>query len=406
MNRLKLLLALSVALNAGFITLLLLHTASNGGPREARPQASPLFTPTLPDQALLEKAAGDGPVEPPPATIEGYRRLLLALRATGLPEREVHRVLRGAAVADWQDDVRRMQQARPGSDEFWKARNTPFGIDISSQRQAVELRRAREAALSELIGDRDSPDPWSLSLGPARRGIPPHKRKAVIMLEEDYELLMADTYLRTGGNPLPEDLEAMRLLQQERLDDLANILSTDQLEEYQLRHSETADSLRYNLKFFDATEEEFRALFRLRHALETEFPLLAASPEERQQRQIAEETARAELRSLLGEERFADYQRVQDPDFQHLAGLTERLGIPQEKAEEVYDFRSLAEEQRQEILDDPELTLEDKAEAIQLLASEARKVVGDALGQHGYKAYSENGGWWLHRLEQDLPPES
>src|SRR5690606_37853569 len=145
-------------LNVGFVTLLVLHIASTRTPEDQE---------TFSYRILPDTAASDGAAVSPetskttetdfsPATIQGYRRVLSALRATGLPEVEVHRILRGAALADWQDDVRRMQQNQSDSDEFWRARTMPFGIDIGSQRKAVELRRAREAALTELIGDRES----------------------------------------------------------------------------------------------------------------------------------------------------------------------------------------------------------------------------------------------------------
>lgn len=362
------------------------------------PSAPTLPRPS-PDKAAAEEPPAEEASESAPANRQGYRRLLSALRATGLPEAEVHRILRGAALADWQDDVRRIQGNASGGDEFWKSRSLPYGMDAASRRQVVELRRAREAALSEVIGDRESIDPWSVYVGQPRWGIPADKRRAVIMLEEDYELLMAETAMANELN-LPADREALRLLQQERLEDLAAILSPDELEEYELRHSETADALRQDLRFFDASEEEFRELFRLHYVLDTEFPRLSSPPDHRR---AAEEALEEELRKLMGETRFADYQRVQDPEFQQLAEVTDRLGLSAERAAEVYDFKRLIEEKHLELSGDDELTREDRREAGQLLADEARQVVREALGERGYETYLENGGWWLRILEENFP---
>lgn len=400
MNHLRLLLVLSVALNVGIGTLLVLQTASRPMPKGAREQENPPLFAGAAD-SRTPTAAQSAPPASSSATTRAYRRLLGALRATGLPEEEVHRILRGAALADWLEDVRLLQENRTGQDAFWKAKASPSGIDVANQRKIVELRRIREAALAELIGEDESFGFWNIAVQTPRRGIPPEKRRAVIMVEEDYELLRAEMYARTGSPLSAEDREALRLLQQERREDLERILSPEELEEYQLRHSETAERLRAELASFQPAEEEFRELFRLRHALETEFPSETTSAEERD---VAEEAMQEELRTLLGEERFADYLRTQDPDYQQLGRVTEQLGISPQRASEVYHFKALIEEQHREIVADPDLTPEDRAEAIQLLAAEARDVVREKLGQRGYDAYLENGGLWLQHLQKTSAP--
>lgn len=405
MNHLRLLFALSAALNVGFGTLLVLQIASSPGSRPEASRPGHGFA----DLELFSGAeadAGDAG-STAPATSQGYRRLFAALRATGLPEAEILRIVRGTAMADWQDDVRRLHQ-EAGEEEFWA---WPDESDLQTRREKIELRRAREAALAELLGDDEAVDlttdfffegSWS--------DLSPGQQRRVRMLEEDYALLLAEIRARGEDLQLAEDVEALRLLQEERSQDLAAILSPTELEEYELRHSEASRRLRDDLRFFEPTEEEFRDIFHLRQRLEAMSPGTRAGSVQPGQ---VEEDVPEILRELLGAQRFADYRRATHPGFQHLAGIARRLDLPMERALRIHNFRALIEEQYHSVLNNSELAPEDRREAIALLAEEARQMVRDGLGEKGYQAYTENGGSWLHDLEEQaaepaeaLPAES
>lgn len=400
MNRLKLLLALSVAVNVGCITLLLLYAASNsrvdGGPGLPR---------------LGAHAGGEATLTLPPdlqnnTQARAYHRLLSALRTSGLEEDQAHRILRGTALADWHEDRTRLRKTLFDSSQFWNSDSTFFETDVGIQRQLVELRREKDAILSVLIGETDSLARWSGHHGQIDLpSLSAEIRSAILMLEEDYDLLRLKIQSRSSlGGVLPEDLVDLRLLEAERWQDLTSLLSPEELEDYELRHSETADRLRRDLIHFKPTEAEFRDIFGLHRQFEAEFPAgIWAQVQNQAQRIEADQALQRRLRQSLGDRRYLELQRARNPDYRHLVGLAQRLALPIERADAVYDFKTLVERQELAIQADPDLTPEDRREAMQLLAQEAHWTVRESLGEELFHAYTAQRGWWLHRLEHTPP---
>lgn len=412
MNRLKLLVVLSVALNVGFITLLVLHAASTSDSRGLQSEHS--FESSGVEPRASETRAGEAADgnDATSVTARAYRRLHNALREAGVPEDQARRILRGTALADLHDEMRQIRGELFPTAGFWKGDQTAFGTDsprmVEFHRQMIGLRKAKEAALSGLVAeDHSLIAPWNLLYGQIHLPeVSEELRKAVMMLEEDYGLLRLEIEARTAlGGALAEDLEALRLLEKERAGDLAALLSPEELEEYELRNSDTAKLLRHELRHFEATEEEFRAIFRIRHESETGFPAGfvqtgTAGPDRGLE---AEQAMQSHLRELLGPDRFAEFQRSRNHEYQQLADLAARLDLPRESINQVYDFKTLIEHQEVTIQADSNLTEADRREAMQILAEEARRMVRESLGERGYHAYTAKDGWWIRRLDMDAP---
>jgi len=62
---------------------------------------------------------------------------------------------------------------------------------------------------------------------------------------------------------LDEDQNTLRRIEKQRESELAQVLKPEELEEYQLSHSSTANSMRAQMTVFQPSEEEFRKIFRL-----------------------------------------------------------------------------------------------------------------------------------------------
>jgi hypothetical protein len=372
MNRLKLLLVGSVALNVALIVLLaLLRATTPGGPslrslavEESRGDPS---TPRLTRQISTEELAQE------------FRRLHETLLAAGFSDSAARRFLTGAAMADWLEDANAIRTDR-ALREYWLPGDL-FREDLELFRATVEARRLRETALADALGETRSLDPWNEARKHLPPAIGPATVRAVVWLEEDYQLLFNRLFSRLAETALPEDLEALRLLEEERRRDLASLLSPAELEFYELRASETADALRHDLRFFDPSEEEFRKIFRAIQSGPT-----ATGLED-------------QLRQLMEPSRFQQYLRATDPDYQYLHALTERLSLPRERAHDIYRLRVILTEQVEEILDDPDLSGSERADAMRLLHREAHELIQESLGPDGSSAYLENSGWWLRQLE-------
>ena len=70
-----------------------------------------------------------------------------------------------------------------------------------------------------------------------------------------------------GGAPDAEDMKEFQKVQKEMENDLAKILTPEELEDYQLRLSQTSMMMRMQLGSFDPNEKEFRDIFKLKKDL-------------------------------------------------------------------------------------------------------------------------------------------
>jgi len=191
----------------------------------------------------------------------------------------------------------------------------------------------------------------------------------------------------------------MAFLEAEKRKDLGGILSPEELENYELRSSQTANQMRWQLNAFAPSEQEFRSIFDLQRTFDLQYPNNRSSDDAANQQRAAAQTAlQDQIKASLGEARYAEYQRAQDGNFQQLANLADRLELPKETAVAVYDFSKDIQQRAQQIRSDKNLKGDAKNQALAALADEANAKVIASLGQRGYDAYKENGGWWLQNL--------
>lgn len=191
--------------------------------------------------------------------------------------------------------------------------------------------------------------------------------------------------------------------------EIAKILTPQELEDYDLRTSNTANSLRRQLASFDPTEQEFRTLFQLQRAFDDQYqsPMLAGAPTEAQrqmmmQRAEAQNQLTEQIKTTLGDQRYADYQRSIDYNYQQTSKLVSRLELPPETTNQVY---AVQQEMQQRLRTLGTLPPADRNAQLESLSAEAQAKITSALGQRGYEAYKQYGGSWLQQLQpRPIPP--
>lgn len=234
--------------------------------------------------------------------------------------------------------------------------------------------------------------------------LPAEKREQVAAMQEKYGELTQDIHARARGLLLPEDEEALRKIQLQRDAELAQILSPEELEGYQMRHSETANAVRESLDGFQPSEEEFQKIFRLQKAFDDQFdqPLAGMDENALAMRAKAEETAAAawdgELQKALGPQRYAEYERTQDQEFRMLQQLGERYELPKEAINSVYDMKLAAERQKQQVELNANLTEQQREQMLAAIARETQRGVAGVMGEAAYKTYQRNAGQWIEGL--------
>ena len=408
MNPMRIVLAASVAFNVGLLTLLVLFFSTS-------PLEKPAAPPTPEREAPAISLTADRPAEPPDsapaptahpadpddiASAADMRSLYQRLRSVGMDAERARRVVAATFLTDFHDEMRGVFEER-FSNDFWRSQSH-WEMQELYATEYIQKRRQMEAMLEEVTG---APAPDLFPYG-HRRGLPgftPEQQRGVRLIEEDYSLLQSKIHARArGSSMLPEDWEALRMLEEERRRDLAALLSEEELREYDLRNSQTSHQLRHGLRSFEPNEEEFRTIFSLKHEIDLAYGPQHGMPDEetRQARAEAEKAMNEQLRELLGEERFEEYQLSQDHSFTMLAGLTDRLGVPREKAREIHRMEQLVREKQREFQTDSDLNPDDIAEANQLLWEETRRTVEEALGEEAMEIYMNQGGWWLRNLQR------
>src|SRR5262249_22363947 len=135
-------------------------------------------------------------------------------------------------------------------------------------------------------------------------------------------------------------------LRQQTRDELARVLAPAQLEEYLLRYSQYANTLRGSfgqLQYFNATPDEFRAVFRATDSLDQQIQALADStdPNVVQTRKALQAQREEAVKVALGPKRYEEYQLLHDPLYRDAVATAEQAGSP-ESARTIYQINQAA----------------------------------------------------------------
>src|ERR1051325_1909140 len=211
--------------------------------------------------------------------------------------------------------------------------------------------------------------------------LPEEKQDQLKGLQSKYDELEQEIYTRSKGMLLDEDQEQLRRLEKQREAELAQILTPEELEEYELRNSNTANSMRAQMTGFQPSEEEFRKIFRIQKIFDNEFNQAfdvtddAQAEVKARAQQQAQDALNDEVKKILANSRFEDYQRAQDPDYRTLAQVADRLDLSRDVVNRVYGMKQEAERQKAALEANPNLTFEQRQAALTLIARETEKTV-------------------------------
>ncbi len=319
---------------------------------------------------------------------EDYQTYVRNLRAFGCPETTVQDIILADVNALFA--ARRAAEVPNPRREWWRSDPDPELVREAETR-LKELEAERQILLATLLG----PD-WQtrrIALleeeqarpldGEILGGIAPETRRQLREIEQRAARRLAEleAAARERGTPLT-DLERQQA-ERETREELARLLTPEQLEEYQLRYSPRADRLRASLRGFNATPEEFRALFRAQEQLESrlgEAPLADPDAELRRLAVLAREHEAA-LERALGPARYAHYRLLQDPLFRQTRSLAEKAGVQPEQLIPLYQVNQLAQAERQRVLSDPSLSPEDRSRELAELYTAHLTTLRQLLGE-------------------------
>jgi LysM repeat protein len=182
----------------------------------------------------------------------------------------------------------------------------------------------------------------------------------------------------------PDPVELARLRQQTR-DELQQLLSPQQVEEYLLRYSQNAVDLRAELgqlSYFNATPEEFRAMFRATDLLDQQLQLLAGNndPNTALQRHNLEQQRETALKNALGAARYDEFSLLHDAIYRDAVAAANQAGSP-DSAQTLYEINLATTQQQAVVRANTNLTAEQRAIEQARIELDRSKALAQAVGQ-------------------------
>ncbi|EIP98075.1 hypothetical protein OpiT1DRAFT_02525 [Opitutaceae bacterium TAV1] len=409
-------LAVSLTANAAFIarSAWRAHRESSDGAADSGRNAARLATAgknaraggsaSVGESDLLEALRGDDPAA-----------LRDVLRAAGVDDRTLRMIVSSTIWRRYSD---RMKALQPQPDpetlnkNWWKENPWEAQYNRQTKEQRAEARRLQREVrdtLENLLGKDPEAGRYGGWVDPRTSFLPEGKRTSIQEVEQDYAELTSELYREAGRFQVPSDAEAMRVLQESKKQDLAALLTPEEFAQYELRNSQTTQQLRGEMAQFDASEDEFLSIYSLRKEFDERYSnndMFGMGPRGRdqdywKQRQEAEKQLNEQIRQALGEERYTDYRRAKDYDYQQLVAAGKRFGLPENTASQLYDLRDATLASSKRLAADDTLTAEQKKESLKTLAADMRNQVTAALGQEAATAYFNNGRMnWLQQMEK------
>lgn len=311
---------------------------------------------------------------------EDYPTYIANLRAIGCPESTIRDII----VADVTELFveRRAKEVTVPAHQWWRSDPDPE-VAKAAQAKLEALEKERRDLLTRLLGPRWDVEAeraakeelaaveWILS-GPHLGDLPAVTKQTVLDIIEGAQRRYEEQFADKEPDPA-----AVARLRKETRDQLARVLTAEQLEEYLLRYSETAHTLREQLRGLDLSPEEFRRVFRLADPLDLELQVNLAgdAPAAARRRKELEQQREAALERELGPERARVYRLNQDPLFQQARLTIQQLGGEAEAVLPLYQIYQEIERETRRIQNDPSLSEDEREEQIHLLKLDQERSV-------------------------------
>lgn len=321
-----------------------------------------------------------------------YPTYIQNLRDIGCPEQTIRDIIIADVNALFS---RRRATELVTPDQQWWRSQPDAAVALAASEKARALDLERQTLLASLLGPNwESGDLLSLPR-PTHPGLvldgpilgllsPEIKQSLQDISSSSQEKLQAylDSRESEGKDPEPSALAKLR---QGTREQLARVLAPPQLEEYLLRYSQYASNLRNkfgDLKFFNPSADEFRAVFRATDDLDQRIELLADATDANSVagRKALEAQRENALKLALGAKRYEEYRMLQDPLYRDAVAAAQAAGTP-EAARTIYQINLAAKQQQQSITADATLTEEQRKIALKNLELEQMQASAIASGE-------------------------
>ena len=403
--KINLLLALSLAVNVALVVLVL-----GRGPRSADARSDALAAAGPAARSVSADAAADTAKTVDPET---WRSLIAGdlaataarLRAEGYPL-SLQRAILAALIAERFAERHRAIASMIDAQPWWRGNlyGSAAGAKVITARQA--LQREEKEMLEQLLGVDAGASDYARAKRARQSGdLPPEKAGELSRIIADYDELMREVRNAAQNILLPEDRAQLGLLEKEKRADLAKLLTAEELFEYDLRSSPTANQLRYTLSAFAPTDEEYRAIFKVQFPFDARYgPPELMSQEQLRQRRAEQPKVIEQMKTVLSPERFAEYQLKTDNAYIQANALVTRLQLPATATAEIVAVQKDIMKRAEAVRTNAALPPPQRAAELAALGSEANLRLAPTLGEQGLAAYKQGAGGWINSLQRPPTP--
>ena len=325
---------------------------------------------------------------------DNYQTFIANLRDIDCPEQTIRDLIIADVNALFAKRIATDPDIVSPEQQWWRSEPDPDVLAAAQQRIQM-LDTERRALLAQLLGGKwetgdlvslPRPSRPGLTLdGPVLGNLPADVKQTIqdISTRANERL---QTYLdgqRLAGKPT--DAAEIAKLRQQTREEFARVLTPQQLEEFLLRYSQASNNLRNEmgqLKFFEASPDEFRAVFRATDSLDQQIEMLAGKDDANsvlQRNSLLKQRENA-VQLALGKDRYQEFQLLHDPQFRDAVATAEKAGSP-EAAQKIYEINRATAEELASIRANTNYTTEQKTIALKQVELEQLKASAQAMGQ-------------------------
>lgn len=345
---------------------------------------------------------------------EDYLTYIDNLRKIGCPEETIQDIITADVEKLFKQRRKEYLNSLPPQ-EYWSASNVMGGGFSKEELDGLKAIDAeKNAALQDMLGSTFKPkssniatslmsDPQAM-IGRSIGFLPQEKQTAVFDAMMAMQERMMELASDSGG-AVDGSIMAKAMATYDEL--LTQTLSPEEKFEVDLRLSNEARALKFQLQGFEPSEQEFREIYAIQQGLQDEFGIRQyeaynGDPSNSQKWQELQSEMKTQINELLGDDRFAEYTRAQDYEYQNLQSITKNNGLSKDEAVQAYDIQKIARETFQQIMADSSMSQEAKMEAQKGIYQETSNALQQTLGDEVYQKYLNSPSiQWLNRLSGD-----
>ena len=349
---------------------------------------------------------------------QDYQTYIENLRRIGCPEETIQDLVK--RDLDQHYDQLKATALNKGTtrNDYW-ATGHPNALSqpsINTRSELAQLDQEKSAVLKDLFGveglaEINRSSPYARAKSKAKTGyamdfIPDETMAELNSMEQEFGSKLLKKM--ASGTSDAQDRNEIRMLREARENQIASMLTPEQKLEYDLRKSPTAANLRLQLDGFDPSEDEFRNIFQIQKKFEDDHGVISGatiSPVEVQERRLAEQDMKNDMRSMLGEDRFQDYLQQTDYDYKSIDKITQRQGLADNVSAQIYQMKSEAEELARGIRLNSGVPTGERQQQLQQIYNETSRSIESIMGQQGAASIQAQGGGrnWLNNLGRINP---